>query len=156
MVAGGWDQADITYMEAALAEARNALEHHEVPVGAVLVAGGEIVSRAHNLCITNNDPAAHAEVIALRAGGEKLKNYRLNDSTLYVTLEPCTMCVGALGHARVARVVFAAYDEREGALGSAIDLSGRPGLGYRIEINGGLLAEKSAALLQEFFQTRRA
>ena len=155
-MAGEWEQADITYMEAALVEARNAFEHHEVPVGAVLVAGGEVVARAHNLCVTNNDPTAHAEVIALRAGGEKLKNYRLNDATLYVTLEPCTMCVGALGNARVSRVVFAAYDEKEGALGSAVDLSGRPGLNYRIEINGGLLADKSTALLQAFFETRRA
>lgn len=142
-------------MQAALAQAKVATSAGEVPVGAVLVANGEIVAAAHNRTVSDTDPSGHAEIIALRAASRKLDNHRLPDTTLYVTLEPCVMCVGAIAQARVARVVFGAYDEKAGALGTALDLSDSKALNHRFEVNGGLLEEECAALLKGFFQSRR-
>lgn len=150
-----WPAADLRHMRAALAEARQAGEAGEVPVGAVVVSGGGVVSTGQNRSLRDNDPSAHAEVVALRAAAAAAANYRLNDATLYVTLEPCTMCVGALAEARVARVVFGAYDDKSGALGSALDLGAAPALRHRYEINGGVLADEAAALLGDFFSARR-
>jgi tRNA(adenine34) deaminase len=150
-----WPEADLRHMRAALAEARDAGDAGEVPVGAVVVIGGEVVSTGQNRSLRDRDPSAHAEVVALRAAATVAGNHRLPGATLYVTLEPCTMCVGALAEARVARVVFGAYDEKSGALGSALDLGDAPALRHRFEINGGVLAEDAAALLRDFFTARR-
>ena len=150
-----WSNQDVASMQAALAEAGIAATDGEVPVGAVVVVGEEIVATGHNRSICDSDPSGHAEIVALRAAAESLGNYRLANATLYVTLEPCVMCVGAIVHARVNRVVFGAYDAKAGALGSAADLSDSKALNHRFEINGGLLANDCSALLQAFFQARR-
>ena len=150
-----WSNQDVASMQAALAEAGIAATDGEVPVGAVVVVGEEIVATGHNRSICDSDPSGHAEIVALRAAAESLGNYRLANATLYVTLEPCVMCVGAIVHARVNRVVFGAYDAKAGALGSAADLSDSKALNHRFEINGGLLADDCSALLQAFFQARR-
>ena len=146
---------DVNAMEAALAEASIAAAAGEVPVGAVVVAAGEVIATGHNRSICDSDPSGHAEIVALRAAAASLGNYRLTNATLYVTLEPCVMCVGAIVQARVSRVVFGAYDAKAGALGSAADLSGSKALNHRFEINGGLLAEECGALIKIFFQARR-
>lgn len=146
---------DITAMRAALDEAVLAAAAGEVPVGAVVVVSGEIVAAGHNCSIANADPSGHAEIVALRAAARAVGNYRLPGATLYVTLEPCVMCVGAIAQARVARVVFGAYDNKAGALGSVADLSDSKAINHRFEINGGLLADDGAALLKRFFQARR-
>lgn len=143
-------------MREALGLAREAAAADEVPVGAVLVVGGEIVGRGFNQPILSADPTAHAEIMALRDAARRLGNYRLPDSTLYVTLEPCVMCTGAIMHARVARVVFGARDPKTGAAGSVIDLYGDSKLNHHAEIEGGLLAEECGALLSGFFAARRA
>ena len=127
----------------------------EVPVGAVLVKDGEVVGEGWNRPISASDPTAHAEIVALREAARRLANYRLADTTLYVTLEPCAMCAGAIIHARVARVVFAARDPKGGAAGSVFDLLGTDRLNHRVEVAGGVLAEETARRLQAFFQTRR-
>lgn len=150
-----WSDQDVANMRAALAEARNAAVKGEVPVGAVVAVGGEIIATGYNRSITDADPSAHAEIIALRAAARAQKNYRLSNATLYITLEPCVMCVGAIVQARIGRVVFGAYDPKAGALGSATDLTDSQALNHRFEINGGLLAEESGALLKTFFQSRR-
>jgi tRNA(adenine34) deaminase len=150
-----WDEQDIESMRAALAEARVAADAGEVPVGAVVVADGEIVAAGHNSTIADADPSGHAEIVALRAAAKRLGNHRLANATLYVTLEPCVMCVGAIAQARVGRVVFGAYDRKAGALGSVEDLSDSRALNHRFEINGGLLADECSALLQDFFASRR-
>lgn len=150
-----WSQKDIDGMRAALAEAELAVELSEVPVGAVVVVGGDVIARGHNRAIADNDPTAHAEIVALRAAAREKQNYRLKGATLYVTLEPCTMCVGAIVQARIERVVFAAYDKKAGALGGAHDLSESRALNHRFEINGGLLEEESQQLLKRFFVARR-
>ena len=142
-------------MRAALGEAKVALAANEVPVGAIVVRNGEIIGRGLNRPIQDNDPTAHAEVMALRAAATKEDNYRLPDTTLYVTLEPCPMCVGAMLNARVARVVFGAYDPKAGAAGSIVDLCDNRELNHRIEANGGLMADECGALLQKFFESRR-
>ena len=147
--------SDADYMQAALEQAQLAVDAGEAPVGAVLVVSGEVIARGHNRSLADNDPSAHAEIVVLREGGRQLGNHRLAASTLYVTLEPCAMCVGAIVQARVGRVVFGAYDEKAGALGSAIDLSDSPAFNHRFEIQGGLMAEDSAAILQDFFAARR-
>ena len=118
-----WPQADIDNMRAALAEANMAASDGEIPVGAVVVENGEIIARGHNRSVGEHDPSGHAEIVALRAAGKARENYRLPGATLYVTLEPCVMCTGAIVQARVGRVVFAAYDKKAGALGSVEDLS---------------------------------
>ena len=150
-----WSAIDEKCMQASLAEARLAADAGEVPVGAVVVVDGEIVARAHNGTITGHDPSGHAEVLALRATAERVGNHRLPNATLYVTLEPCIMCVGAIAQARITRVVFGAYDRKAGALGSVEDLSDSRALNHRFEINGGLLADECSALLQDFFASRR-
>jgi tRNA(adenine34) deaminase len=143
-------------MEQALACAREAEVCGEVPVGAVIVdAAGIVVARAANAPIAAHDPTAHAEILALRAAGRALDNYRLPGCVLYVTLEPCAMCVGALVHARIARIVYGAPDPKTGACGSVFDLASSPRLNHRIEVTGGVLAEASAALLKGFFAARR-
>ncbi len=142
-------------MEAALASARTAADAGEVPVGAVVVAGGAVVASGHNLSITAADPSGHAEIVALRAAAVAIGNHRLTNATLYVTLEPCVMCVGAIAQARIARVVFGAYDRKAGALGSVEDLSASKALNHRFEVNGGVLAEKCGDLLKAFFEARR-
>jgi tRNA(adenine34) deaminase len=150
-----WPQQDIDGMRAALAEAEKAAGEGEIPVGAVIVVNGEIVATGRNCSIATSDPSAHAEIIALRAAGSGLGNYRLPDATLYVTLEPCVMCTGAVVQARLKRVVFGAYDKKAGALGSVEDLSDSRALNHRFEINGGLLADECSSLLRAFFEARR-
>ena len=150
-----WSETDLNCMRAALAEAEAAAEAGEVPVGAVVVVGGEIIARGHNRSETDNDPSAHAEIVALRAAASAEGNYRLTNATLYVTLEPCAMCMGALVQARIERLVFGAYDPKAGAAGSAIDLSDSPSFNHRFEINGGVLAEECGAVLKTFFESKR-
>lgn len=152
----GWTDSDQAMMQAAMAEARIAAEEGEVPVGAIVMVSDQVIGRGHNRSIETHDPSAHAEIVALRAAGQSQKNHRLVGATLFVTLEPCTMCVGALIQARIARLVFGAYDEKAGALGSAIDLSAERSLNHRYEVNGGLLADDCAALLSAFFEAKRA
>ncbi len=151
-----WSETDLGHMRAALAEAKIAAEADEVPVGAVVVTAGDIIAHGHNRSETDNDPSAHAEIVALREAARKTGNYRLTDSTLYVTLEPCAMCVGAMVQARIARLVFGAYDPKAGAAGSAIDLSDSPSFNHRFEINGGVLADECGAVLKRFFESRRS
>jgi len=144
-----------THMRAALDEARRAFDAGEVPVGAVVVLNGEIVGRGFNQPISAKDPTAHAEVVALRAAARSLGNYRLAGTTLYVTIEPCLMCVGAMVHARVGTLVFGATEPKAGAVVSACRAHERPSLNHRIEVVGGVLDEECRAIIQEFFKTRR-
>jgi len=155
MMPADWDPQDVEFMRIALAEASKAAAAGEVPVGAVVVSGNELIAAAHNRSITDSDPSGHAEVLALRAAAEAVGNHRLAGATLYVTLEPCVMCVGAAAQARVGRVVFGAYDRKAGALGSVEDLSDSRALNHRFEVNGGLLSGESSALLRTFFEARR-
>lgn len=148
-------EVDRRFMGEALALAREAAAAGEVPVGAVVVMGGEIVGRGRNATIAGHDPTAHAEVEAIRAAARALQNYRLEGATLYVTLEPCPMCTGAIAHARVGRVVFGAVDEKAGAMGGALNLLGEAALHRRIEAEGGLMEADCRALLQAFFRSRR-
>ena len=150
-----WSSEDEQFMHAALAEAKVAGQADEVPVGAVVVRNGEIIGRGLNRPVQDSDPTAHAEIVAIRAAAASEKNYRLNDTTLYVTLEPCPMCVGAMLHARIGRLVFGAYDPKAGAAGSVLDLSDDRRLNHRLEVNGGLLEDKCSGLLQKFFAARR-
>lgn len=150
-----WSPGDTDFMRIAVAEAAVASAENEVPVGAVVVVDGEIMGSGHNRSVQDADPAGHAEVIALRRAADAVGNHRLTNATLYVTLEPCVMCVGAIAQARVARVVFGAYDRKAGALGSVVDLSDSRALNHRFEVNGGLLADECAKLLQVFFASRR-
>jgi len=147
--------SDERFMGAALALAREAASLGEVPVGAVVVKDGEIVGRGFNQPIGGRDPTAHAEVMALRDAARRLGNYRLPGCTLYVTLEPCAMCIGAIFHARIARVVFGARDPKTGAAGSVIDLFAEERLNHHAEVVGGVLAAECGALLSEFFAARR-
>lgn len=142
-------------MQAALAAARTAESAGEVPVGAVVVTGGSAVSAGHNISVSAADPCGHAEIVALRAAADVLGNHRLTGATLYVTLEPCVMCVGAIAQARVSRVVFGAYDGKAGALGSVEDLSTSRALNHRFEVNGGVLADECGELLKAFFAGKR-
>jgi tRNA(adenine34) deaminase len=144
------------YMELALAEAQRAWAAGEVPVGAVVVKDGEVIATGYNQPIGSHDPTAHAEIVALRAAAEKLGNYRLPGCELYVTLEPCVMCSGAMMHARLARVVYAALDPKTGACGSVTDLFAEDRLNHHTEVVGGLLAEQASAMLKGFFAERRA
>lgn len=131
-------------------------EHQgEVPVGAVVVRGTELLGEGWNRPICTDDPTAHAEIVALRAAARTLQNYRVPDTTLYVTLEPCPMCVGALIHARVGRLVFGAFDPKTGAAGSVFDLAGSERHNHRLQVDGGLLERECAELLRAFFRSRR-
>jgi tRNA(adenine34) deaminase len=142
-------------MREAIDEARIAGRAGEVPVGAVVVVGGEIIARGVNCTLSDCDPSAHAEVVAIRAAAAETGNPRLAGATLYVTLEPCPMCMGALVQARIDRLVFGAYDPKAGAAGSAIDLTDSPAFNHRFEVNGGVLADECGGLLKRFFEPRR-
>jgi tRNA(adenine34) deaminase len=146
---------DVDFMQRALALARRADLDNEVPVGALLVLEEEVIGEGWNRPISSHDPTAHAEIVALRAGAQRLRNYRLEKTTLYVTLEPCAMCIGAMLNARISRVVFGAWDQKAGACGSFIDLPRQPKLPHRIDVFGGVCSDESAALLRHFFETRR-
>jgi tRNA(adenine34) deaminase len=149
------DPDDAHWMRHALAQARAAADAGEVPVGAVVVRDGRVIAAGRNAPIGAHDPTAHAELVALRAAAGQLGNYRLDGCTLYVTLEPCAMCAGAMLHARLDRVVFGAPDPRTGAAGSVLDLFGEPRLNHRTQVHGGVLAGDCGALLRGFFQPRR-
>jgi len=146
---------DVTAMRAALVEARRATEHGDVPVGAIVVRDGVVIASAGNQREQLNDPSAHAEVLALRAAAEHLGTWRLDDCTLYVTLEPCVMCAGAIINARVGTVVFGAPDLKAGALGSLYNIAADPRLNHEPVVRHGVLGEESASLLHEFFSERR-
>jgi len=142
-------------MEAALDQARLALAAGEVPVGAVLVAGGQILARGFNQPISATDPTAHAEVLVLREAARVLKNYRLTDATVYVTVEPCLMCVGAMVHARVREVVYGAAEPKSGALVSTLKALESPGLNHRFAVTAGVLEDECRSIIQEFFRQKR-
>jgi tRNA(adenine34) deaminase len=146
---------DEYFMRLALREAERALEHDDVPIGAVVVHGGEVIAAAPNERELRGDPTAHAEILVLRRASEKLGGWRLLDTILYVTLEPCAMCAGAIVLARVPRVVFGTVDPKAGAVGSVLDVLSEPRLNHRPEVAGGLLAEDCADLLRAFFSARR-
>lgn len=150
-----WSELDQKFMRAARAEARIAASVGEVPVGAVVVRNGEAIGAGLNRSIQDADPTAHAEIVAIRAAAKAEQNYRLSGATLYVTLEPCAMCVGAMIQARIARLVFGAYDEKAGAAGSVLDLTDNRQLNHRIEVNGGLQQAECADQLSRFFASRR-
>lgn len=147
---------DTDFMRLAIAEAERARARGEVPVGAVLVRGDEVIAAAGNSPIQLCDPSAHAEMLALRRAGQALHNYRLDDTVMYVTLEPCPMCAAAMVHARVRRVVFGAFDPKAGGAGGLIDLFALKGLNHRVDVFGGVLEEECGALLTEFFASMRA
>lgn len=152
-----WTAEDARYIELALQEAQAAYDIGEVPVGALVVsAQGEILGRGYNRTIIDHDPTAHAEIVALRNAARRLENYRLPGITVYVTLEPCVMCIGAMLHARLARVVFGAYDPKTGACGSVLDVGAVPKLNHHTSVTGGVLAEPCGDLLRRFFRERRA
>ena len=146
---------DVDFMHRALELAQRAALDAEVPVGALLVRGDDVIGEGWNRPIMSQDPTAHAEVVALRAAAQRLQNYRLERTTLYVTLEPCAMCMGAALNARVSRVVFGAWDPKAGACGSVIDLPREPKLTHRVDVFGGVCSDESAALLRDFFESRR-
>jgi tRNA(adenine34) deaminase len=148
-------KSDDFFMALALDLAKEARAAGEVPVGAVVVKDGAVVGRGYNRPISARDPTAHAEVIALRDAAEKTGNYRLADCWLYVTLEPCAMCAGAIMHARIGRVVYGTTDPKSGACGSVVNLFGEDRLNHHATVRGGVLAEEAARLLQDFFATRR-
>ncbi len=150
-----WSDEDQGFMRAALELARDAAAAGEVPVGAIVVQDNEIIGRGFNRSIVDRDPSGHAEIVSLREAAEALGNHRLTEATLYVTLEPCPMCIGAISQARICRLVFGAYDEKAGACGSVLDLADTDALNHKLEVNGGLLKVKCAAVLQEFFEARR-
>jgi tRNA(adenine34) deaminase len=142
-------------MEEALRSAQRALEAGEVPVGAVVVCGGEIVGRGGNRNLTDSDPTAHAEIVALRAAGAALRNHRLEDCELFVTIEPCAMCAGAMVHARLKRLIYGADDPKAGAVQSVMQVLNHLQLNHRMEVRGGVLAGRCAEILQDFFRRRR-
>ena len=146
---------DELWMEEALRAAQRALETGEVPVGAVVVMNDKIVGRGWNRNLTDSDPTAHAEIVALREAGTNVGNHRLGDCNLFVTIEPCAMCAGALMHARIKRLVYGAKDPKAGAVHSVLTVLNHPRLNHRMEVCAGVLAGKSAELLQEFFRKRR-
>lgn len=149
-------EEDLTFMRMALEEAARAPVVGEVPIAALIVQDGQVLAQTHNYRELWQDPTAHAEVIAIRAAAAALGTWRLTGTTLYVTVEPCAMCIGAIILARIPRVVFGAWDPKGGACGSVFDLTNEPRLNHRIEIVGGLLEEESQALLQQFFRQLRA
>jgi tRNA(adenine34) deaminase len=148
-------EIDLQFMRAALDEARAAAERGEVPIGSVVVSESRIVARAGNRTITDCDPSAHAEIVALREAAKAVKNYRLLGATVYVTAEPCAMCAGAIVQARVARLVYGADEPKGGAVRSCFTMLDHPQLNHRVEVSNGVLAEEAVALLQNFFAARR-
>ncbi len=147
--------SDELWMEEALRCAQRALEAGEVPIGAVVICEGELVGRGWNRNISDSDPSAHAEIVALREAGAKVGNHRLGQCDLFVTIEPCAMCAGALVHARIRRLVYGVDDGKAGAVRSTMELLSHPKLNHRVEIRSGVLAGRSAEMLQEFFRSRR-
>ena len=148
-------ESDAILMRAALDEARAAAAAGEVPIGAVAVVGGAVAGRGQNRVLRDVDPTAHAEIVALRAAAQAIGNYRLVDCELYVTLEPCAMCAGAMIHARVARLVYGAADPKAGAAGSVLEVVNHPRLNHQMQVTRGVLAEECGSLLREFFRERR-
>ncbi|MDS7719676.1 tRNA adenosine(34) deaminase TadA [Pantoea ananatis] len=148
-------EQDEYWMRRALTLAQRAWEQGEVPVGAVLVQGDRVIGEGWNRPIGQHDPTAHAEIMALRQGGKVLENYRLLNTTLYVTLEPCIMCAGAMVHSRIGRLVYGAHDVKTGAAGSLIDILGHPGMNHQVALHQGVLEEECAAMLSGFFRMRR-
>jgi tRNA(adenine34) deaminase len=149
------ESTDTVWMQAALTLARKAAEAGEVPVGAVVVKDGQIIGRGYNQPISSHDPTAHAEIMALRDAAAHLQNYRLNDCTLVVTMEPCVMCAGAILHARIARLVYGAREYKTGAHGSVMDVFAEPRLNHHCEVQGEVMAEACSSLISGFFETRR-
>jgi tRNA(adenine34) deaminase len=147
--------SDLDAMQEALAEARKASAAGEVPIGAVIVCRGEMIARGQNSVIRTSDPTAHAEIVALRQAARTFGNYRLNGCTLYVTLEPCVMCAGAMVHARLDRLVYAATDPKAGACGSVLSIINHPQLNHQMKLEQGVLADQCAELLRSFFRDRR-
>jgi tRNA(adenine34) deaminase len=148
--------SDPEAMQAALFEARSAAQAGEVPIGAVIVHDGDIVARGQNRVLRDNDPTAHAEIVAMREAAKKLGNYRLNGSSFFVTLEPCAMCAGAMIHARPDRLVFAAADPKAGACGSVLSVLNHPQLNHQMRVEQGIMADEAAELLRSFFRERRS
>lgn len=148
--------SDELWMEEALREAKRALASGEVPVGAVVVCDGRVLGRGCNSSVTANDPTAHAEILALREAGQALGNYRLLDCDLYVTVEPCAMCAGAITHARIRRLIYGAEDPRAGAVHSMLQVLNHPKLNHRVEVSSGVLAARCIDLMQTFFRERRS
>jgi len=148
-------KTDEEQMRAALELAREARERGEVPVGAVVVVDGEVVGEGYNQPVGTNDPTAHAEIVAIRQAGQQSGNYRLTDATLYVTIEPCQMCVGAMVHARIARLVYGAPEPKAGAIESAMRAHEHPSLNHRLEVTGRVLEEECREVIQAFFAERR-
>jgi tRNA(adenine34) deaminase len=146
---------DAAFMQIALSQAEEAAAAGEIPVGAIVTVGSQILATGQNRSIRDVDPSAHAEIIALRAACHAQSNHRLTDATLYVTLEPCAMCVGAAVQARISRLVFGAYDPKAGAAGSAIELTDCRAFNHRFEVMGGVLADECGTVLQDFFRFRR-
>jgi tRNA(adenine34) deaminase len=146
---------DLEAMQAAITEAHAASAEGEVPVGAIVLLNGEIIGRGNNRVIRDSDPTAHAEVVAMRNAAQHLRNYRLTGCTLVVTLEPCAMCAGAILHARIGRLVYAAPDPKAGACGSVLDVMNHPRLNHRVKVIPGLMAEECGGMLQQFFRSRR-
>lgn len=146
---------DLEYMRHAIAEAEQAAAAGEVPVGAVVVHNGDIIGHGQNRVIRDSDPTAHCEIVALRQAARHLRNYRLTGCDLYVTLEPCSMCAGAILHARIARLVYAAPDPKAGACGSVLSVLNHPQLNHKVNVDAGLLAEECSAMLTDFFRARR-
>jgi len=142
-------------MKLALSEAEKARDKGEVPIGAVIVTDGRVIARGHNLRESKNDPTAHAEIIAIRKAAKKLNSWRLINSTLYVTVEPCVMCIGAIVLARIPRLVFGCLDPKGGAVGSLYDISNDKRLNHRVEVRSGVMAEEAQALLKDFFKRLR-
>ena len=148
-------EIDENFMRFALTEAQKSKLIDEVPVGAIIVINDRVISRAHNLSISQNDPTSHAEINALRNAGKKIDNYRLTGATLYVTLEPCAMCYGAIVHARISRLVFGAYDPKTGVCGSSSNLYEQACFNHSPQITGGVLEEECSLILKDFFKERR-
>jgi len=147
--------ADIALMREALAEARSAADAGEVPIGAIAVLEGEIIGRGQNRVLRDTDPTGHAEIVAMRAAARAIGNYRLVECKLYVTLEPCAMCAGAMIHARLKRLIFGAHDPKAGAAGSVLEVLNHPRLNHQLAVTTGVLDEECGALLREFFRQRR-
>ncbi|MDO8445637.1 MAG: tRNA adenosine(34) deaminase TadA [Deltaproteobacteria bacterium] len=148
-------ELDIKFMKLALSEAEKAGGKGEVPIGAVIVTDGRVIARGHNLRESKNDPTAHAEMIAVRKAAKKLNSWRLINSTLYVTVEPCVMCIGAIVLARIPRLVFGCLDPKGGAVGSLYDISNDKRLNHRVEVRSGVMAEEAQVLLKDFFKKLR-
>ena len=146
---------DESFMRKALAQARQALAQDEVPIGAVVVASGRVVGRGHNQVISNSDPTAHAEIVAIRDAARYQGTYRLTDTTIYVTIEPCLMCAGSLVHSRVSKIVYGAREPKAGVINSNARVLDAPFLNHRVEVVGGVMAAECRALVQEFFAKRR-